>query len=126
MKQWRTIREEMDTNLLVRFHIIQKFAFFTIMKIMNILKRFLLSASLLCIGIQSFAQEGRWYSLDESTPSTPSGFGAIICLVIGLICGFCLIALVLSDDSNKDGKGCLVGFILIIIVAGIIAAASLF
>lgn len=94
---------------------------------MNILrKKYWLTFSLLSVIMQSFAQEGRWYSLDESTPSSPSGFGAIICVVIGLICGFFLIASVLSDDSNKDGKGCLVGFILIIIVAGIIAAASLF
>ena len=92
---------------------------------MNILrKKHWLTFSLLSVIMQSFAQEGRWYSLDESTPSSPSGFGAIICVVIGLICGFFLIASVLSDDSNKDGKGCFVGFILIIIALGIIAAIA--
>lgn len=94
---------------------------------MNILrKKYWLTFSLLSVIMQSFAQEGRWYSLDESTPSSPSGFGVIICVVIGLICGLLLIVSVLNDDSHKDDKGCAICFVIIVIVAGIIAAASLF
>lgn len=94
---------------------------------MNILrKKYWLTFSLLSVAVQLCAQEGRWYSLDESTSSPPSGFMGILILVVGVIAGFILIAMINSDERNKDDKGCAIGFILIIIALGIIAAVSLF
>ena len=83
-----------------------------------------LIVSLLSVTYQTFAQEGRWYSLDESTSSPASGFMLILILVVGIIAGSFLIAMINSDDRNKDDKGCAIGFILIIIVLGIIAAIA--
>lgn len=83
-----------------------------------------LIVSLLSVTYQTFAQEGRWYSLDESTSSPPSGFMGILIIVVGVIAGFILIAMINSDERNKDDKGCAIGFILIIIALGIIAAIA--
>ena len=92
---------------------------------MNILrKKYWLTFSLLSVAVQLCAQEGRWYSLDESTSSPASGFMLILILVVGIIAGSFLIAMINSDDRNKDDKGCAIGFILIIIVLGIIAAIA--
>ena len=48
----------------------------------------------------------------------------ILILVVGVIAGFILIAMINSDERNKDDKGCAIGFILIIIALGIIAAIA--
>lgn len=92
---------------------------------MSFLRKTLLATLLASNTVISYAQEGRWQSLDESTPSSPSGFGAIILTVVGLIIGGFLIKLISSDDQHQDGKGCAITFIILIILAGIIAAISL-
>ncbi len=92
---------------------------------MSFLRKALLTTLFASNIVLSYAQEGRWQSLDESTPSPPSGFGAIILIVVGLIIGGFLIKLISSDDEQQDGKGCAIIFIIMIMLAGIIAAISL-
>lgn len=91
---------------------------------MNLLrKKYWLVFILLSTAVQLLAQEGRWYSLDDSTHSSPSGFKMIISLIIGL--AVCLGAIVIenSDNSNSNSKkGCITVSVIIIMVIVIFSA----
>ncbi len=91
----------------------------------TVIKKTLLLLSFTGVTIQSFAQEGRWQSLEENSSSSPTGFLAIVILLIGLALGGFFIKLMLeSDEHSNNDKGCIVIFIVGIILLGIIAAAA--
>lgn len=95
---------------------------------MNILrKKYWLVFILLSTAVQLLAQEGRWYSLDDSTHSSPSKFKIIISLIIGLATCVGAIACVKNENSHSDSeKGCIIGFFIICMVIAIFCAFVLY
>lgn len=91
----------------------------------TIVKKSGLTLFLLSVAFQSFAQEGRWYSLEESSSSTPTGIWGVITLVMGIVAGAILIKMIsISDTHSKGEKGCLITFFVISIALAVIVALS--
>ncbi len=95
----------------------------------NIRRCMSMTAALLLYSIQLMAapsDHGRWYSDDDSGPSSHSPGFYIFTFIIAAIIIFFIIASTIKDDktSSKD-KGCTIVFFLILLVIGFLCVASL-
>ena len=61
---------------------------------------------------------GRWYSLDESSSSSHSPAFYIFCFIMGTIIGIFGIVMTLKDNRSNSDKGCIIIFIIALIIAG--------
>lgn len=66
-----------------------------------------------------------WDELRGDRNSSPSDFGVILLLIIGLIAGAFLFKSVISGDDNKEDKGCIITFLIGIMIVGVISAIAL-
>jgi len=69
--------------------------------------------------------DGRWYSVEDHHTSAPTGFWAVVLFIIAVICAICLIGSIITDkDREKDEKGCLTIFFVVIIIVGFLCLLS--
>lgn len=78
----------------------------------------LLSAFALIFQNAKAEVDGRWYSLEEHNSSEKP---SVIWLILAIIAAIILLKLVFSDDSNKEDRGCITIFIVVMVVMGILA-----